>query len=134
MLADRKLNAVSVNRHLIFPNRSGGGFVPPGWASVRHDGDIGGIEKHSQGIFHCLIVRSVNGNPLSPDANAIAVLAEKHAVSQAGVHAVDIGWNVKNAGGEQQKLPLIGPLSATDFEHLIPLLAFKISSVTNCTP
>ena len=95
-------DAIGVDRDLVFLQPLGVLIVPVDFLPVGGDHDTGGVMQHTQGILNRFIARADDGDRLAPDAEPIAIFAEKHAVAEAFLHSGDVWWDVKNAGGQKQ--------------------------------
>ena len=71
-----------------------------------------------EGVFHGFIICAINSDAFVQNPNAVAVLAKEHAPSEAGAHTLEVGWNVEDAGGEQQASRAIGAFAPLKVEHL----------------
>jgi hypothetical protein len=64
--------------------------------------------QHAEGVFDGFVVRPNDRNSLFAHAITVAVLAEKHAVPEALLHAGDLWRQMENAGGEEQPFGAVG--------------------------
>ena len=87
---------------MIFFDPAGVLFVPGRCLAVRGDNHTGGIEQHSQRIFHRVIVSANDRDPVPLNPVSITILAKEHALSKAVIHAWNLGRQMIQTGREQQ--------------------------------
>jgi hypothetical protein len=64
--------------------------------------------EHAKRVLDRFIVRADDRDPFMADAITIAVFAKKHAVPEALFHPRNLGWQMENAGRDQQAFCAIG--------------------------
>jgi hypothetical protein len=105
-----------VERDFVIPYPARMLRVPPRRAPVRDNRHTRRIQHHPQRILHRFIRPPVNRDVFALDPVAVAVLAEKHAVSETGSNAGDIRRDVKDPGREQQRVAFEGTFPSFELE------------------
>jgi hypothetical protein len=77
-------------------------LIPRRPFAVRGHDDAGGVMQHAEGVFNGFVVRTNDGDALLADAITVAILAEKHAVPEALLHAGNLGRQMENARRQKQ--------------------------------
>ena len=89
--------------------------------------------QDAERVFDCLIIGTADRDSLAPYADAIAILAKKHAVPEALIHSRDLGRQMEDAGGKKQPLGPVNSAFPRSSKPSSNALTPVISSSANCT-